>query len=287
MRVTIGKKIKGSILILRPELPLAAGLCVVIGAALGLGEFPPANIAFLAFVLGFFLSSSALIFNDYFDLEVDRINAPQRPLPSGLLSTMDVVALGVFTAMIGLGAAWILSPAVFGLSLLTWLVGYLYNWKLKTAGIWGNLMVSLSVAMTFLVGAASVGQANSLLVWVFASIAFSFNLGEEIAADAMDMEGDRQRGSKSLAILKGKQSALLISTLLFGLVIVLSLLPILLGEVGFAYLLPISIMDILIIYFVFKLLSSLTRADGRRAIRGLYISASLGLFAFLLGSFIA
>jgi geranylgeranylglycerol-phosphate geranylgeranyltransferase len=188
MTVTIGKKIKGSILILRPELPLAAGLCVVIGAALGLGEFPPANIAFLAFVLGFFLSSSALIFNDYFDLEVDRINAPQRPLPSGLLSTIDVVALGVFTALIGLGAAWILTPAVFGLSLLTWLVGFLYNWKLKTAGIWGNLMVSLSVAMTFLVGAASVGQANSLLVWVFASIAFSFNLGEEIAADALDME---------------------------------------------------------------------------------------------------
>jgi geranylgeranylglycerol-phosphate geranylgeranyltransferase len=286
MAITIRQKIKGSIQIFRPELPLAAGLCVVIGAMLGLGSFPPLITTLLVFVLGFCLSSSALIFNDYFDLEVDRINAPQRPLPAGLLSPVDVVVLGAFTTSIGLVIAWIFSPLVFGLSLLTWLVGFLYNWKLKAAGVWGNLMVSLSVAMTFLIGAIAVGQVGNRLVWVFALIAFFFDLAEEIAADAMDAEGDQKRGSKSIAIVYGKQSALRVSAILFALVVLISLLPVFWGEVGLSYLLPITITDFLIILFVYKLLKSQSPAEGRLSIRALYISASLGLFAFLLGSFI-
>jgi geranylgeranylglycerol-phosphate geranylgeranyltransferase len=148
-----------------------------------------------------------------------------------------------------------------------------------------RLTVSLSVAMTFLIGAVAVGAAGSRMVWTFALIAFFFDLAEEIAADAMDTEGDCQRGSKSIAILKGRQIALRISALLFGLVVLLSLLPILWGEAGLSYLLPITIMDLLIIFFVIKLLTSQSSAEGRGSIRGLYISASLGLFAFLLGTF--
>jgi geranylgeranylglycerol-phosphate geranylgeranyltransferase len=77
---------QGTIQIIRPELPLAAGLCVVIGEVVALGMFPPAGTALRGFLLGFLLSGSAMVFNDYFDLEVDRINTPQRPLPAGLLS---------------------------------------------------------------------------------------------------------------------------------------------------------------------------------------------------------
>jgi len=47
-------------------------------------------------------------------------------------------------------AAWALGPFALGLSLLVWLVGFVYNWKLKATGLWGNLMVSASVASTFL-----------------------------------------------------------------------------------------------------------------------------------------
>ena len=89
-----------------------------------------------------------MIFNDYFDLEVDRINAPQRPLPAGILSRSEVIALGVLAALIGLSLAWILQPLVLALSLAAWLLGLLYNWKLKAAGLWGNLIVSTNVTLT-------------------------------------------------------------------------------------------------------------------------------------------
>jgi geranylgeranylglycerol-phosphate geranylgeranyltransferase len=279
----IQRKIKGSIQIIRPELPLAAGMCVIIGELLGLGALPSLHTAMLGFLLGFFLSSSAMIFNDTFDLEVDRMNDPQRPLPAGLLTQSEAIVLGILTALVSLAIASSFQPLVVILTLGAWLIGFLYNWKLKASGLWGNLIVSANVALTFIMGGIAVGQAWSRTVWAFGLIAFFFDLAEEIAGDAMDVEGDRKRGSKSIAIRSGKQAALSISGFLFGLVILLTYLPIVLGERSLHYLLPISITDLLIVFFAFKLLKSQTIAEGRWSVRALYLTASFGLLAYLLG----
>jgi geranylgeranylglycerol-phosphate geranylgeranyltransferase len=285
--MTLQNKAKGVIQLFRPELPLAAGMCVVIGELLALGRFPALQVVGLGFVCGFFLSSSALVTNDYFDLEVDQINAPQRPLPAGLLTRPEVMTLGIGTGLLGLAAAWALNPFALGLSLMVWLIGFLYNWKLKATGLWGNVMVSTSVASTFLLGGIGVGQAWNATVWAFGLIAFVFDLAEEIAGDAMDAEGDQQRASHSIAIVSGKQTALRISGMLFGLVVMLSLLPIIWGGLALPYMSMIVLTDLLLIFFVIKLLRSQTPAEGRSSMRGLYLSASLGLMAFLIGSFFA
>lgn len=279
------RKARGMIQLFRPDLSLAAGMCVVLGEMLALGAFPSLWVVGLGFVCGFFLSSSALIANDYFDVEVDRINAPQRPLPSGLLSRGEVMALAILAALLGLAAAWAFNPLALGVSGMVWVMGFLYNWKLKAAGLWGNLIVSASVAMTFILGGIGVGQAWNKTVWIFGLIAFFFDLAEEIAGDAMDAEGDRQRASKSIAILSGKRAALRLSGVLFGVVILLSFAPLLWGGLGLRYLITISLTDVLIVFFGIRLLRSRTPAEGRWAMRGLYLSASFGLLAFLLGSF--
>ncbi len=282
----IEQKSRAMIQLIRPELPLVAGICVVIGQTIAVGRLPPVPLAGLGFLLGFFLSSSAMIFNDTFDLEVDRINTPQRPLPSGLLSKSEAIAFGGLTAVIGLAVAWVIHPIIFALSLLTWTMGFLYNWKLKAAGLWGNLIVSASVAMTFVMGGVSVGQSANPLLWIFGLIAFIFDLAEEIAGDAMDMDGDQKRGSRSIAILYGKIVALRISGLLFGVMVVLTFFPFILGETGLGYLIPMTIMDGFIIFFTYQLFRSLTPQEGRRSMRSLYLSASLGLIAFIFGTFI-
>jgi len=69
--------------LVKTELPVAAGICVVAGEMLALGRLPTVAEALLGFLTGFFISGSAMISNDYFDLGVDRINRPERPLPSG------------------------------------------------------------------------------------------------------------------------------------------------------------------------------------------------------------
>ncbi|MBX3081988.1 MAG: UbiA family prenyltransferase [Anaerolineae bacterium] len=281
------QQIGGAIRLFRPELPTAAGVCVVIGEILALGTLPPLPTLVLGFLCVFLLSGSALITNDYFDLEVDKINAPQRPLPSGAVSPRTVMILGILTALIGLLAALSISPLAFVFSLIIWVMGFLYNWRLKAAGIWGNLIVSASVAATFVLGGLAVGQVWHRTVWVFGLIVFFFDLAEEIAGDAMDAEGDRQRASKSIAIMYGKPTALRLSGLLFGLVIALTLLLIAWGDASLRYWLILPLMDVTILYFVGKLLRSQTSAEGRQSMRGLYLSASLGLVAFLISLFFA
>lgn len=286
MPMTILQKSRAMVQLIRPELPAAAGICVVVGQAVALGKLPPLPMIGWGFLLGFFLSGSAMIFNDYFDLEVDRINSPQRPLPSGLLTQPEVIAYGGITAVIALAVALGIHPLAFVLSLVTWVMGFLYNWKLKAAGLWGNLIVSSSVAMTFIMGGVSVGQAANPMVWTFGLIAFIFDLAEEIAGDAMDMAGDQKRASKSIAILYGKKTALRVSGLLFGVMIALTSLPMIWGETSLGYIIPITVMDLFLIFFTYKLLKSISPQEGRGSMRGLYISASVGLLAFIFGRFI-
>lgn len=275
-------RIKAILQLFRFELPLAAGVCTLLGAVISAGRLPSLDILLPCFLCVFFISSSAMISNDYFDLETDRVNAPARPLPSGRAQPGDAVLLTCITALLGLAAAVRIGLAALGVVLIFWMVGLLYNWKGKASGLAGNLMVSSCVGIMFIFGAIAVGAAWNPVIWTLGSLAFCFDLGEEIAADAMDMEGDRLRGSHSIAILKGKRTALTISGLLFGLFILISLLPVIFGWLGSLYLYLLPVMDGYIIFCTLKLLRSQTSQAGRAWIRWNYLGVSLCLLAFLL-----
>jgi geranylgeranylglycerol-phosphate geranylgeranyltransferase len=118
-------------------------------------------------------------------------------------------------------------------------------------------------------------------VLFFAVIAALVDLGEEIAADSMDIKGDKLIDSKSLAIKHGKEKALRISTFIFVLVILLSIIPFLLQWFNAVYLIPIIVMDIFIGYSTFRLIRSKDE-EGRKYIRSLYLGATFGLLVFLI-----
>jgi geranylgeranylglycerol-phosphate geranylgeranyltransferase len=108
------------------------------------------------------------------------------------------------------------------------------------------------------------------------------DLGEEIAADSMDIEGDRLIDSRSLAITYGKRVALTVSGCIFSTVIVLTIVPFALRWIPSAYLPPIILMDIAIAYSTYKLLTTQdNEQEGRKHIRRLYLGATLGLVVFL------
>ncbi len=274
------KKLKGLFGLIRFELPLAAGICVVLGQLFALGYFAPLHITITAALSVFFISASILVSNDYFDIETDKINAPQRPIPSGLISPTQALALAVFLLIAGLLLSLKISIAALLFSIGLTIIGLLYNRKFKKLGLLGNLMVSFSVGMTFVFGGLSVGLPFNKIVLFFAVIAALVDLGEEIAADSMDVKGDLLIDSNSIAIKHGKEKALRVSSFIFILVILLSLIPFLLQWFNIVYLIPIAVMDIFIGYSTFRLIRS-KNEEGRKYIRLLYLGATFGLVIFL------
>jgi len=279
------KKIKGLLRLLRFELPFSAGVCVVMGQLLALGKFASLSEIALGFWSVFFISASILVSNDYFDVETDRINAPERPIPSNLVTVTEALLLSIGLLISGLILSYFLNVLTFICTVLLSIIGFLYNRKFKKNGLAGNLMVSVSVGMTFIYGGVSVGLPFNKVVWFFGIIAALIDLGEEIAADAMDMQGDALIQSNSLAIRRGKRTALKTSGFIFSLVILLTTVPFILHWFQIIYLVPIIIMDMAIAYGACKLLKS-RDAEGRKYIRWIYLGSTLGLLIFILIRFI-
>lgn len=274
-------KIIGLARLFRVELPLSAGICVILGQLLATGTLPHNDELVLGFLSIFCISATALILNDYFDYEIDKINSPERPLPAGLVTKRDVVVLSFVVALLGMGFAALISTTALLVTIVVWIVGVAYNWRFKRTGLFGNLMVAFSVGMTFIFGGIVVGRPTDALVWWFGLLAMAFDLGEEIAADAMDVEGDRLIGSRSLAIVLGPRNALKVSAGILSTVVIISLIPFPLRWLEPIYLIPILLMDVIILYSTSRLLAPGAERP-RRFIRWNYLGASLSILIFIL-----
>lgn len=275
------KKIKGLFSLLRFELPFSAGVCVVMGQLLALGKFASIPETLSGFFSVFFVSASILVLNDYFDIETDKINAPHRPIPSNIVTGPEALSLSIILWSFGLILSYLINFMALSAAIILSVIGFLYNRKFKKSGLPGNLMVSFSVGMTFIYGGISVGLPFNKMVWFFGLIAALIDLGEEIAADAMDMQGDTLINSNSLAIKYGKLTALRTSSYIFYFVILLTSLPFILKWFQTIYLVPIMLMDMVIAYFSYRLLKS-DNELGRKYIRNIYLGATFSLVLFLI-----
>lgn len=274
-------KINGLLKLIRFELPFSAGVCVVMGQMLALGEFAEVHLILYGFLSVFLISASILVMNDYFDVETDKINAPHRPIPSNLVTPNEALYFSLLLLFIGILLGYLISITALVISIVLSVVGFLYNRYFKKSGLPGNLMVSFSVGMTFIYGGASVGLPFHKMVLFFGLIAALIDLGEEIAADAMDIKGDELINSKSVAIKYGRDTALKISSFIFFLVVMLSLVPFILNWFPDIYLIPIGIMDVSIAYPAIRLLNS-KNEEGRKYIRWIYLGAISGIILFIL-----
>lgn len=266
--------------LMRLELPLSAGVCVVLGQVLAGAEFAPILITIYGFLSIVFMSASILVMNDIIDLETDKINAPDRPLPSQQVTPAQSIVFAAFLMVAGLIMSSMINTNTLLILIALAVIGFLYNRYFKKHGLIGNLMVSFSVGMTFIYGGTSVGLPFNKTVLYFAIVSALVDLGEEIAADAMDMEGDRLINSNSLAIRHGKRAARKVSTGIFTLVVLLTAIPFILKWFTPVYLIPITLMNCSIAYGAIMLLK-VKAAHERKYIRMIYLGATFGLVVFL------
>lgn len=230
--------------IIRPITSIMAGLGAIIGAIV---SGAPLSILFLYIFLAVFLITGAgMILNDYYDLEIDKINAPNRPLPSGRISQKNALFYSIGLFCIGISFAALLSIYCLALASFNGLLLFLYSRKYKRDFLSGNIMVSYFTASTFLFGAFITFDFR--IVLIVSLLAFLANMGREIFKAIEDIKGDKRMGLDTLPIAVGIDSAKKIAQAFIASAVLFSPLPYILGLLEATYLRIVSIADVLFLY---------------------------------------
>ncbi len=164
------------------------------------------------------------VLNDLEDVEGDRVNHPDRPLVTGAISVQGarIIAIGLFVGGIEAALPVILLYPLVGVVLAIALATMLgYEFRLKAAGLSGNLAVALLTGLVFLYGGAAGG--NALLLAPFAAMAFLATLSREVIKDMEDVAGDVTR--QTLPKTHGLSVSGVVARVAAGTAIALSFVP--------------------------------------------------------------
>jgi len=259
------------------------GIAVIIGEIVSIRGYPSSSNLMFGFLTGFFISISSMILNDYFDVNVDKINSPDRPIPSGRVSKRNALGLGLMIGLLGIFSSLFLTQLNVIIAILFWAIAILYDWKGKKIGILGNSMVSMSVAIPYIFGAAALSKTLDPVILTFFCMSFLANLGREITKDILDIEGDKTIDAKTLAITRGPRFASLISGLLLILAILFSPIP-LFFDFGVTYIILILIANSMMGYAAITQLRKGGENQSLKIKKVILLGMIMGLFSFLVGS---
>src|SRR5438477_101141 len=124
--------------LIRPPNTIMIGLGVVIGEAIGLGMLPGIREAIFGFLTASLMMAGTMVANDVYDIEIDKVNSPQRPLPSGTVKTRDAVRLAVALSGTAILISALLNLSTFLTALLALALMVYYNTRGKRTGPIGN-----------------------------------------------------------------------------------------------------------------------------------------------------
>jgi 4-hydroxybenzoate polyprenyltransferase len=168
------------------------------------------------------IAAAGYIINDYFDLNIDRVNKPDRMVVERLIKRRWTIVwhwiLSVFGLLIGFYISWKLrNPLIIISHLVCVTLLWFYSTTFKRKLLFGNIIVSLLTAWVILVLYLCEFRFHrfvdpvyhSLLARVYkyailyASFAFVISLVREAIKDMEDIEGDAQAGCKTMPIVWG------------------------------------------------------------------------------------
>lgn len=213
--------IKGFYKLSRPVSTLTGALAVVLGGYVArTGEWAMIGLAALATVL---VSAAANAWNDYQDIEIDRINQPKRPLPAGMVTPRSAWIFSLVMAALSLVVAALINWPAFWVAVGCNILLYIYSVRLKSTVLWGNMTVAAISALSPIFGGIAAGNSRPSL-WLAAIIAVAI-LGREILKTLADYEGDLREHCRTISTVWGRRPARILFFIVLGLTIIVMLLP--------------------------------------------------------------
>ena len=277
-------KLHGYLRLMRIPNDFIIGLAVLVGEVIEKGVFLSLSQVLFGFLSGFLTSASVMILNDVADVKVDKINAPNRPLPQGIVTIKAAKLFSIILFLLAIATSLLLPILNVTIVILFWILGVLYNLFFKKTGLVGNTIVSLSVAIPFIYGGIAVSNKLSLLIILFSSMAFLTNMGREIIKGIADVKGDKLGEINTLAVRFGSKYAYLIACIFIISAILISPFPLILNiTANLLYAPLVLVTDILLLLSIIES-SRLYKKACLDAKRHILYAMIIGIFAFLIGS---
>jgi 4-hydroxybenzoate polyprenyltransferase len=196
----------------RPFTLLAPTIGFLSGAAIAARGFPPAA-AFVGAASAAILNAASNIINQYFDLEIDRINKPKRPLPAGRISIRAAWIVTILLYIASFVTAALVNVQFLVIVLLTAFVTYAYSgppFRTKRWGILANLTIALPRGCLLMVAGWTAARPDTMWTaepWFIGMIFGLYVLGAATTKDFSDMKGDAEGGCRTLPIVYGVRTS--------------------------------------------------------------------------------
>ncbi|CUT07141.1 geranylgeranylglycerol-phosphate geranylgeranyltransferase [Candidatus Kryptonium thompsonii] len=277
------KKIVGIIKIIRPSNVLISGLTISVAVLIFGGEgFDISRLALVAGIVGILIDAGANVINDFFDVEIDRINKPHRPIPSGLVSKRFALFIYFVCTILGLLVASFLNKMAFMIVFFSSVAIFLYSYRLKRIPLVGNFTVAFITGLAFIFAGSIVGNfKDALFPFLFA---FMINFGREIIKDIEDIEGDLKSGVRTFPIVRGVNWAVAVSVSVFLILIFATMIPYFVGIYNHLYFLIVSVVNVGLIFVIFSLIRDRSKRNLNRLSNILKFEMLVGLSAIYFGS---
>lgn len=186
---------------MRPVNAIMAGIAALCGLLIATGEVEPRALIVLLIVA--IITAGGNVLNDVFDADIDAINRPDRPIPSGTLSQRQATWFAAALLLVGNLLCIFTTPLCILLALLNSVLLILYGSSMKRRPLIGNLTVSYLTGSVFLFGGALGGLYGLERNLTLTAMTLLATMARELLKAAEDVAGDRAGGVVSAPILIG------------------------------------------------------------------------------------
>ena len=206
----------------RPFTLVAPALGFVSGALTAIGAHPREPFTFEVLTPALIGAAMAAIFNagsnalnQIYDLEIDRINKPKRPLTSGRMTISEAWAFTWVAYALTLILAWFVAPGgrheCFWIVAIAVVATWIYSappLRTKQRGMWANITIAIPRGVLLKVaGWSAVKTIYGDEPWFIGAIFALFLVGAASTKDFADIPGDRAGGCRTPPILYGVRKA--------------------------------------------------------------------------------
>jgi 4-hydroxybenzoate polyprenyltransferase len=228
--------------------------------------FPPVGTTILTVLSGSLIAAAVYIYNDYADLDMDKLNpmkVKRSALAAGTISKSSALSVIVILSLVGLGVSFFISYQVFALLACYYVlfIAYSHPWiRLKKMFLVKEIVTTGGLPIFALVASYAINGTFSIVA-IFASLLFGLYgvLMLPVISDTLDEKEDEMFKVKSLA--RALSWSRRVQLMAVAMLVMMTVVPITYNQLGLSILFPIAVVALSLILLRWGIYPLRTKAD--------------------------